>query len=252
MNTPSSLLRLPFFFLLCSGAFSQAAVISIDFYRGATHDLTGTTLIGLEPIPAEDWNIVNSAGVTNQSLTDDAGNAAASITTQGGPWNGSKSAADTNDNAEMMLSGGRGRNNTTNYQDFISVTGLGTDFTSQGYDVILYWADRNDVTTSNGVKEVRLNPVGLTTGSSIYIDPISYAGSFSEATSPDGSTGGLQGNYQRWTAQNGTSFGISLPNGIDSDMVVTGLQIVSIPEPSSVMLVGLAGFVGVLISRKCR
>jgi len=229
---------------------SGAAVISVDFFRGGSHDLTGTTLIGVEPVAAEDWNIVNIAGVTDVSIDDDSGNAAASITTVGSPWNGSKSAADTNDNAEMMLSGGRGRNNTTTYNDFITVTGLGSAFTTSGYDVILYWADRNDVASTNGTKEVRLNPVGLTTGNSLFIDPISYTGSFVQATSTDGSTGVIQGNYLRWTGQSGSSFGISLPNGVDSDMVLTGLQVVSIPEPSSFALVGIAGLLGILMLRK--
>lgn len=224
-----------------------AAVISVDFYRGTLHDLTGTTPVGLEPIAAENWNIVLT-NVSGQSINDETGTPAASITVISSPWNGNKVAGDTNDNFEMMLTGARGRNNTTTYNDFLQVTGLGPDFTS-GYDVILYWADNTDSSVANGTKPIRLNAIGATTGVSYYIDPISYNGSFVRATSTDGSTGVILANYIMWEGVTGSSFGLSLPNGIDSDMALTGLQIVAVPEPVAMSLLAIGGL-GMLSRRK--
>ncbi len=138
----------------------------------------------------------------------------------------------------------------------ITVSGLGSEFTSSGYKVLIYRnTDSSGVTGYNVVdsnlvsKDGYLQMLSSTQGGNYPLSP-NYVGS--TASTPAG-TGSTASNYVTISGFTGSSFtitGINPNFSGDGRPRINGFQIVALPEPASVGLLGLGAIS--LLSRRRR
>lgn len=209
-------------------AGAQAATLSIDV--GANTTISGAELVGAPGVAEAADNWIDATGPTGAAPP-------AGTTTVGGVtinWQSNYYGPVANGNAnqnEMMMSGLFAMNAaSTNGADgtFITVTGLGAEFTGPGYDVHVYFA--NDTTRTNGVTgfDNASNSVSVETASN---DPGNFL------TLPGYVLGT---NYVVLSGFTGSSF--TLTRGPTGGVPqVGGIQIESVPEPASMTLLSLGG-----------
>ena len=136
------------------------------------------------------------------------------------------------------VSGGSDKSSTT-----ISFSGLDTSGVfANGYDVYVYVAS---ATNFGGVDRKDTFRVGNGT-TDYYVDldetVTSYAGTFIQSTATT-SGSSIIANYIKFSGMSGASFSINANNTTsttDSAGLFTGMQVVAIPEPSTLALVGIA------------
>lgn len=285
--------HLPIVFGLVSLATSNAAIISVNFHVGddgdnqAAHELDGTEEAGIARTRTSSWNNVNvGAGGNNTaaaqifapaSLTDDTGGAAGTLTSTltagaGSTWfggYGGSSAGGENEltngisddglfNSYLALNGPSGDGSP---QDnfVLTISGLPSDYTSNGYNIIIYSeTDRGGA----GVNSTAARTSFFT---------ISAGGSTSTILTEDdnvtgpGTTRTFDGNYVQ---SDGNGAGVNYSNYVESGILtadtftievtasnnggrggISGFQIVAVPEPSSLGLLGL-GLLGLAVRRR--
>ena len=282
--------HLPIVFGLVSLATtSNAAIISVNFHVGddgdnpAAHVLDGTEDAGIARTRTSSWNNVNvGAGGTNAAaaqifapanLTDDTGGAAGTLTstlTAGttdqwfGGYGGSSATGEaelTNGlsddglfNSYLALNGPNGDGSPED-NFLLTISGLGSDYTSNGYTIIIY----SD--TDRGGAGVTSN----TARTSFFT--ISAGGSTSTLlTEDDNAT--IRTFNGTYIASDGSGAGTNYSNFVESGILtedtftievtasnsggrggISGFQIVAIPEPSSLGLLGL-GLLGLAVRRR--
>ena len=269
----------PFFGLMGMVA-SNAAIISINFHVGddndaqADHELTGTEAAGLDGNTS--WNNVNvGVGATNPAaaeifapvtLSDDSGNASAgtltSTLTAGttATWfagyaatqasaNGEIGLAGTNDddlfNSYLALNGPNG--DGTPLDNFVlTVSGLGADYTTFGYSIVIYSdSDRRNSTAANVRTSVfTISPTGGTTSTILVEDDDAteavntFAGTYIE--SDNDTTGADYSNYTVLEGLTADTFEIEVTSPDGGRGAISGFQIIAnVPEPSTFGLLGL-------------
>ena len=228
--------------LVLLAAFAASAhaslIIGIDLATGEA--LEASDVAGLDP--ASNWN--NPTGFsnfTNQALVDNNDDATgATATAAGFTLNGNSFVGVTTDpNTEMFARGIRIDNSGSSS---LSVSGLDiVDFPL--YDVILYMS-----AISGGSEDTLTMGVTVNGGTAMSFlldgDASNYSGSFVEATDT------TQGNYARFAGLTGSDFDLALTSSALNGTLITGMQIVAIPEPSGLLL--LLGACGCLLLRRRR
>ena len=116
----------------------------------------------------------------------------------------------------------------------MSVSGLGSDFTGPGYDVYVYSdADNNARTYS-----ITLGGSTLT-----IADTATFDGTFNEGNS------GTNENYVVFRGLTSGSFSVDMES-TPGRGAVNGIQVVAIPEPTSLALFVLGSFLALAIHRR--
>jgi len=165
----------------------SASSISVNFHSNdadalVDHQLTAGESAGLTPLDGSHWNNINvgnpaaKAGATifaPTSLVDDLGNSSAAtisstlLTGSSGSWfvgYAASSAADANElgngiSDDNLFNSYLATNSSDNFA--IDVTGLGSDFTTQGYSLIIYSdSDRRNTGTNNRQSLFTITPSG--------------------------------------------------------------------------------------------
>ena len=247
---------------------SQAASISINFHVGddgnaqADHELAAGESAGLVATDGALWNNINvgNGGPTNTvseiftstTLTDDSGANAATIAPSANSsrfvgYAASGAAAEeelglagNNDdlyNSYLALNGPGGDSSPADAA-LLSITDLSSDFTTNGYRVIIYSdSDRG----LGSAARTSFFTIGGTT-QSVVDDEHVFDNTFIEGT-----------NYTEFVFGPGAADNFTIDvfadnaNGRGS---INGIQIIAIPEPSSTALLGLGGLALILRRRK--
>jgi len=239
---------------LCASV--SAAVIGVNFTNDAAWSLAAADSAGV--VPAANWNNIvstlQSGSSTISDLMDDSGTATtADMTYFNAFWHDGTSTA----TPDTTLNSGY-TNTTATANGVISVSGLGTDFTSNGYNVIVYLSG-TDSMGANTPAEFGANIGG---GADQWIRAIRrtpVSGTFASttfSTEQDAQDSSTESNYILFTGLTGASFDLNVLKDPDSTAgwsraAVKGVQIVSVPEPSSLILFGLFGL-GVILPRRRR
>ena len=213
--------------LLLAGSLS-AAITSTNFMPKSPDNpwpwVSDDSAIGV--VPAQNWNNINldsNDGTEGLNLAD--GTASGADFEDFRFANGATQPAGAeDDDIEMMNSGGR-IDLSFGTDQLFTVSNLPTDFTSNGYDVYLYFA------------EAAPDDIGgefhVTIGSDQqYIDVTDYSGSYALASGVQGSS---TGNYLKFSGQSGSSFtAIAGPTDGTAQKYgyLAGMQVVAVPEPS--------------------
>jgi len=207
-------------FILLTTLSSQAAV-----YVNFTGSRVGGGNASGDPFGVTTSQWVNASGATNA----DGINAAGTIVTWSSPntWGDDQNG---NEGDETVYGGYLDDGgNSGNFASF-TVSGLTAALGGKNYNITVYHFSDNP---SNGIGEFT-----------------STAGT--PTTIQEASTGALTGNYGTSTISNvsGDSFTFSGVSGSSGRETISGFTVVAVPEPSSVILLGLGGFALILRRRK--
>ena len=223
--------------LIATAGFASAANISLSFDGNSNLGLVGSdTLIevaGVNGVQAQDWvNLVGSSAAS-ADIDGGAGSATISFTTGYTLTTGNTFGTESHNlmDGAIRLGGGTDVNPI--------VSGLGTDYTSSGYDVYVYFG-------SDGHNRTHRFTLGGINNSGLENAGQAYNGAFAE-TNADGDVG----NYMVFNGLTAASFTIS-DNGSSGGgglPAIAGIEIVSVPEPSSAALLGLGGLALILRRR---
>ncbi len=254
MNALDSRIRVIALLTACVGIcqITGAATIGVNFTRptagsNSLPSIEPTDIAGVHP--AANWNNIASdsqvgSATTTSGLIDDSGSAtAASITYFQRFWLDMPNTTSANG---ILNSGYTNTSDTAN--GTITVSGLGTEFTSGGYDVIVYLGGTNNMGAGTAAE------FGVTVGGSTqwirYVRPATGAtqpDTFSStpfATEDEAQDSASSSNYIRITGLTDSGFELTILKDPDSTALwsraaLRGIQIVAVPEPSSFLLAGL-------------
>lgn len=243
--------------LALSTASLPATVISVNFSRSTNlpTPLAPTDVAGL--VPAANWNNIQSdsqsGSSTTGALADDSGTPTVTqITYFNRFW---RDGVDTSTPDTTLNSGYTNTSTTAN--DTMTVSGLGTEFTSLGYNVIVYLSG-TDGMGANTPAEFGANIGGGPDQWIRAIRRIPVSGTFASttfATEALAEASSTESNYILFTGLTASSFDLNILKDPDSTAnwsraAVKGIQIVSIPEPGAITLLGLGSLGMVLIRRR--
>ena len=223
---------------------AQAATISVNFVgnNGAAGTLASADVAGF--VPTINWNNATGSAGALGALQDNTGAATSAsmsfagngIYTVNGGGPTSTSGGD-----EIMMSGFVYGTTT------VSVTGI----PYSGYNLLVYYlndADRGDQTIAlSGGPTYHANLLhGVQTG---YVD--NNSGTPMTYTLTTGTTSGTANNSD-YVAFNGLTGNFSFTIAAPGNGALMGFEIVSLPEPSSIVLAGLAaiGLAGYAVRRR--
>ena len=227
----------------------RAAMIGINFVgkgTGYTQLMAATEVAGVPGFTQSNWNNAEGSSSTGQSLHDENNQATGATLTWTFAGKSYTSVSDTPGDGRMM----RGYiSQFSSSAPTVTVSGLGTAFTSSGYDVLVYFDGENTPgTPSDWVTQYTLAVGGSTVATVFGKDAagVNFGGSFSEAS---GSTAGsaTAGNYVRFTGLTGSGFTLTATPDAGSGPI-NAIQIISVPEPASLALLVL-GAVAALAAR---
>lgn len=239
---------------------SQGAVISVNFAggNGGTTTANGPSVTGpAGAVQASNWNNFAAATGTNQPLADSGGTGSGAVIAYTSPNlygttpSGTGTTGTAGDTALMTgyLDNGNGSTGIT-----VAVSGLPAAFTSGGYQVLAYsntdsagsWGFR--VTDTNAVIDTRY---GQNTGGGGKNYPLSGINGYVNSTSTNAAGPGTAANYVTLGTFTGSGFTLVGVQGATSDgrARLNGFQIVSVPEPTSLAVLGV-GALGLLSRRR--
>ncbi len=271
-------LRAKYIGLTTAGAMALAFV---PFGEAATLPVTSLNLIANDPeatvtldaeevagvVPRSNWNNIQADGTnygafTFENLVDDSGQTtdatyAYDSTGGGGNFN-TVGPTDTPD--ERMMASYQGTYEGGE-ESFFTISGLSGPYVELGYEVYVYWggadaqfADEGDEMLLRSTIEVDGDPIG----DPYYMGYIAFDhwdGDFAQTpvTSQtefmdEGAWG--EYNYAHFTGLNAESFTIRAEAPMDRRVGISGIQVVAIPEPASLALMGLGGLL--LVARRRR
>jgi hypothetical protein len=221
---------------------ASAAMINVDLGSGTS---VGAGTAGV--VASDGWQ--QKAGspdiTTASSLNLASGGASGATILLDGTGNITSIGAATTDGDYNMFNrgmgiGAAGSGNISNPYN-VRISGLSTDFTTSGYDVYVYFGSGINY---SGVDVV--TPVAVSDGTSTFFVSVSeaqatYQGSYIQGTATIVGDSVL-GNYVKFSGLTSSTLSISaIASGAsDSVATITGMQIVAIPEPSTMVLVGIA------------
>jgi len=200
-------------------------------------------------VPVANWNNITSGAqtgtTTGSALVNDGGaTTAASVTVFNRFWQDQVSTASGDHQIYSEYT-----NTSATANGVVNVAGIGTGFTSNGYNVIVYLGGTNDMGANTAI-EVGANING---GTDQWIRVIRRSPSFNGAwdstpfsTEPLAQASAAESNYIMFTGLTASSFDINIlkdPSSTNSwsRAGLRGIQIVAVPEPSSAALLGLGG-----------
>jgi len=224
---------------------SEASMIGINFHGGTNGRKIGTKEAGVEP--QTNWNDV--AWWTFTALRDSTGLATAvSVTTDTTKhtYNSYVSVDPPYGGNDYLM---RGYIYPSGASMTVTVAGLGQTFTHHGYDVIVYFDGPNGGTKDvDWVTAYAIND-GVTTATVYGKDAktAGWSGTFIQAfgTSTNDAT---PGNYVRFTGLTSGTFTLTA-TPVTGSGPINGLQIIALPEPASLALVGV-GLAATLVARR--
>lgn len=254
--------------LISAASLARAQVISVNFYNNAVSapppntDTAYTIDSAAGVVNVSNWNNVlggggvnTGPGIVNGLLSNSGVATNAYINYQAGSdgsnfsvWGlGVATAEITNANSGLY-------NNYLNYfqnSGIIYIGGLGSEFTSMGYNVIVYFADQDpgwqgySLTDTNNITDTRY---GRTLGAAS--DANSPFGGFVQSTATTSETATLS-NYVVLSGFSGAGFYITGSAQDGARPAIAGFQIVAVPEPSTIALAVLgAGAMLVMYRRR--
>ncbi len=243
-------------------AAASAATISVNFVAtggtGSSKNLGAADAAGV--VVATNWNNISSGINTGVNATtsnlngDNSGTLFAtttSITYIQNFW--SVNEGSTNDG--KVNSGYT--NTSATVGTTVSIAGLGAEFTTPGYNVIVYLGGTDQQGVLSAI-EVGANIGGGTNQWIRTVRPTenTFLGlsSTTFATEPLAQASTTDSNYIMFTGQTGSSFDLNVLKDPSSTATwsragIRGIQIVAIPEPSAALLGGL-GLLGLLRRRR--
>lgn len=259
-------------FFIVMAAFcgvSQAQSIGIDWFGGnGTGDQTqmpATAVAGV--VPQANWNsFLGTTGTMPLNLSTGAASGA-SITWAGSPNDWDIGINETLSANHQMMLGYLDTNDTS--VTTLTVSGLPAAFTSAGFNVYLYYDGDNGTQARagryaiNGVSQWGQDAASTTFGGTFIqgqtlVDPAPGA----TGTALDNQAAALAtvpvGNYMIFRGLTGGSFTLdvqaSVSAGGTNRASLQGMQIVAIPEPSTVVLLvmGALGGLGLIARRRLR
>jgi hypothetical protein len=250
---------------VCSAAHAQS--IGIDWYGGnGTGDQTQMApgdVAGV--VPAGNWNsFLGTSGTQPLNLSTGAASGA-SITWGGSPNDWDQNINETLSANHKMMLGYLDTNDTS--ITTLTVSGLPASFTGPGYSVYLYYDGDNGTQARAGRYAINgISQWGQDAAST------NFGGTFIQgqtATDPAPGMSGAQldnqaaavatvpvGNYMVFSGLTGSSFTLdvqaSVSAGGTNRASLNGMQIVAVPEPSTVVLLVLGALGGVgIVARRC-
>jgi MYXO-CTERM domain-containing protein len=231
---------------LLACASLNAAILSINFGTDrADATLLPTDSTGV--VPAANWN--NEAGaVGGPAAVVDSNGAATTATVQWssqlGTWATSGLGEENNGFAGADRTMMMGYLDTDARATTVTVVGLGPEFTGPGYDVYVY--------ALGGVASGRGGDYTIT-GQTLIGDSDSFPSTFNQDLGVDHND---VGNYLVFRGLSDPDFTLSAvgttPVGGTVRAPINGIQIVSIPEPATIGVWGLAALVLGLVTRRRR
>ena len=236
---------------------SEDSMIGINFVgKGTasgtvyTRPLATTESAGAPGSNQANWNNAEgSSNSTGQSLQDENGQETDTTlkwTYSGKGWNANISDADGN--GCLM----KGYIYQFSGPPSVTVSGLGSPFTTSGYDVIVYFDGPNgggsdvDWVTAYAIND------GVTTATIYGKDAktAGWSGTFIQAFGTS-TTDATPGNYVRFTGLTGNTFTLTA-TPVTGSGPINGLQIVSVPEPLSMALLAVGLAIPLGLARKSR
>ena len=206
---------------------ATAGAISINF-NGGTKQLSSSTTAGV--LNLDHWNNINSANGSGVSLFDSTGatNAATMTYSSKGTWDGATAPQTSSAGTNVLYQGAVYGDPTTP----VSVTVSGLTYAS--YEVYVYWGagfNASDI-------------MGLTTpvGTFYSVSATQNAGNatsltqFTSTNSASPTAGDAGYSVFSWS---GPSFTVSTLGGNIVTNQIYGIQVNSVPEPSTFALLGL-------------
>ncbi|MCC5850279.1 MAG: PEP-CTERM sorting domain-containing protein [Verrucomicrobia bacterium] len=248
-------------------ALQAAPIISINLNPNDTEgafELAPTDTAGF--VPASNWNNVTAPGsnYTTMNATDLADNTGSTTGTEfnyfvtgsgqgrGGSFITANTAPDTTPDDKMMKAavGTFDAGGITNYE----ITGLPADFTSPGYIIYAYWGGKSgDLGPNDTIRDIyALSAPGQDADGETFV--MGYTGSGTDShwdgtytqstvtSAGDFEAGNLgEFNFIRFSGLTSDSFTITVTQNEERRHgQLSGIQIVAIPEPSTLLLLGIA------------
>lgn len=255
---------------------ASAGTISVNFHVGndasdqAEHELTAGESAGLVAIDGANWNNINvgdsgphntsGAIFASTSLKDDMGNASAAMI---GPsadstWFVGYAASAAGTGAELGLPGndddlfnsylalnGPSGDGSPADAAVLNITGLGSAFTSAGYNLIIYADSDKDPQSGNRRSVFTVTPGGgsaidvFTEDDNAATGGAQFSGTYIQSDGVD--DGADYSNYVVISGLTASSLTIDLASPDGGRAAISGFQIVAVPEPGSLALLGLGG-----------
>ena len=210
----------------------HADMIGVNFVgRGTVYSqpLDATESAGAPGFTQVNWNNAEgSSNSTGQSLHDENNQATGATLTWTYAAKSNTYISDTPGDRRMM----RGYISQHSLAPTVTVSGLGSAFTSPGYDVLVYFDGENSTDwTTNYTISVGVADIATISGKDLA--DANFSGTFDDATT-DGT-----GNYLRFTGLTSSAFTLTA-TPVTGSAPINAIQIVAIPEPGTIGLTLLA------------
>lgn len=228
-------------------AFTAQAdlMINVDLGAGTT---VGSGIAGV--VASDGWQQKSSwPSFTDLSVLYADGSASGATVSGTGVGNVSAVGASTSDGDYTMYNRGLAIEGNAGYSS-VSFANLDVAAFGGSYDVYVYFASVDG--GSSGELTFSFSD-GTTTYYTVLDDTVTtYAGSYVQATATDAGSAVLGGNYVKFSGLSSSSLTISSQNLTDVTGgmgAFTGIQIVAVPEPATVGMLGLGALVSLLVRR---
>jgi hypothetical protein len=260
-------------FIVVLSGMAQAENISIDWFGGSAAgtgagnqtQMLPTDVAGV--VPLGNWNsFIDDPAIASETFNLNLSNGApsgATITITGSPNDWDTNINETLSPNHKMMLGYVDTNNTTITN--LAITGLPASVTTGGYNVIVYYDGENGTEHRvgryevNGVsqwgKDAGLAFSGTFTQGQTSVDPL--AGGGAQLNNLPATVPVPAGNYMVFGPLSGPDFTLraqaSVTQSGTARAAINGLQIIQIPEPATMALIGVGVVIasaGVVVRRR--